>query len=197
MAQQVSAATFREIMRCVPSPVTVVTTTDGREICGMTAGSFTSICLEPPLVSFNVTRTSSMYAVIEHAEICAIHVLGEDQVELARWFAKPDLDGTEQLAEVSHRIEEDGVPVLPTTLGVLKAVLINEYGAGDSSVFVARVTATQRFREGGPLLYYKSGYRAIGGSAKGLSQSTVSALAARSSSDSSDSDTPAPNSAKS
>ena len=195
MAQEVSGAAFREIMRYVPSPVTVITTTNGREICGMTAGSFTSICLEPPLVSFNVTRTSGMYGVIKNAAKCAVHVLGEEQAELARWFAKPNLDGTKQLGEVSHHIDEDGLPIMPQTLGVLKTAIVDEHEAGDSSVFIARVTAVERYRDGGPLVYYKSAYRTVGGSAEPFTYSAVSTVAGSSSSDASE--TPAPNNAKS
>ena len=161
----------------------------------MTAGSFTSICLEPPLVSFNVTRTSGMYSVIKDASVCAVHILGEEQVDLARWFAKPDLDGVEQLGEVSHRVDDDGVPIMPQTLGVLKAAIVDEHEAGDSSVFIARVTKVERFRDGNPLLYYKSAYHGIGGRVEQLAYSTASAAAGSSSSDTSD--TPAPNNAKS
>lgn len=195
MAKEVSGAALREIMRRVPSPVTVVTTTSGGEIRGMTAGSFTSICLEPPLVSFNVTRTSGMYRVIKDADVCAIHLLGERQADMARLFARPDLDGPEQFAEAASSIDAYGLPILEETFGVLKGELIGEHPAGDSAIFVVRVVEIDKQREGRPLLYYRSSYRTMGGSAEELNYVSVSAVENCSSSESPD--TPTPNNAKS
>lgn len=195
MTDSISGAALREMMRRVPSPVTVITTTTGGEIRGMTAGSFTSICLEPPLVSFNVTRTSGMYRVITDASYCAIHLLDEHQVDMARLFARPDLEGADQFVDVSHSFDEHHLPIIEETCGVLKAELIAEHEAGDSAVFIGRVTATRKQREGHPLLYYKSSYRSIGGSAEQSAQVSVSTVGNSSSSDSPD--TPTPNNAKS
>lgn len=195
MPEDVSGAALREIMRRVPSPVTIVTTVSRGEIRGMTAGSFTSICLEPPLVSFNVTRTSGMYRVIKEASFCAVHLLGEGQLGLARWFARPDLDGPEQFDDVPYRIDDHGLPIIRDTFGVLTAALIAEHEAGDSAVMIARVVDTNPQREGRPLLYYKSSYRTIGEEAEESAYRSLSAPANGASNEASD--TPTPNSAKS
>lgn len=152
-------------MRRVPSPVTVVTASVEGDRYGMTAGSFASVSLEPPLVSFNVTRSSGMYGVIGRADRCAIHLLREEQVDLAHRFARPDLSGEAQFESVSHR-EVESLPLLDDTLGVLVAELEAEYPAGDTALFVARVERIRDLDLGGPLLYFSSSYRGIGGLAE-------------------------------
>lgn len=197
MSSHVSGTALRDFMRHVPSPVAVVTTAHEGDIRGMTAGSFTSVCLEPPLVSFNVTRTSAMYRVIKDASFCAIHILDEGQTDLSNWFARPDLTGDEQFAEVDHSIDDHNVPVIKQTLGVLKARLVSSCEAGDTELFVAEIIDIEAGTKGRPLLYYMSSYRGIGGPAKAASdpQDPEPAAVKRSSSDSPD--TPTPKKAKS
>lgn len=161
MSRSVEVDAFRRVMRRVPSPVTVVTSSVDGDRYGMTAGSFTSVSLEPPLVSFNVTRNSGMYGVIGRADRCAVHFLREEQVDLAHWFARSDLTGEAQFEEVAHR-EIDGLPLLEGTLGILEADIEAEHPAGDTALFVARVERIRELDLGGPLLYFSSSYRSIG-----------------------------------
>lgn len=161
MPPSASSDAFRRIMRRVPSPVTIVTCSAEGDRYGMTAGSFTSVSLEPPLVSFNVTRGSGMYGVIGRAERCAIHLLREEQVDLAHRFARSDLSGEEQFEGIAHG-EARGVPLIPDTLGILETTIEAEHEAGDTALFIARVERIRDLDPGGPLLYFSSSYRRVG-----------------------------------
>ncbi len=152
---------LRSIMRRVPSPVVVVTAA-AHEVRGATIGSFTSVSLTPPLISFNVAVDSQMYPVITAAERFAVHVLREEQAELSRHFALPDLPGKEQFLNVPHRKEEDGLPILFDALGILLCRRYAIHPAGDHAIIVGKVESVEEQGAGRPILYYNRSYRALG-----------------------------------
>ena len=161
---------LRAVMRRVASPVTIVTAAAGGVLRGATIGSFTSVSLDPPLVSFNVQKGSSLHDVLLAADAFAVHLLGENQADLATHFAIPDVGSSEQFRTVEHAHPEPDVPpILPDVFGVLHCTCWAVHDAGDHTLFLGRV---ERVTEGearsassgqaGPLLYYDRSYRAVG-----------------------------------
>ncbi len=154
---------LRAVMQRLASPVTVVTAAAGGERRGATIGSFTSVALDPPLVSFNVQKPSAFHAVLRAADAFAVHLLGEDQADLAAHFALPDLEGDAQFAAVPHtRAGPDGPPILAGTVGVLHCRPWAVHDVGDHSLFLGRVLRVTESGATGPLLYYARSYRAVG-----------------------------------
>ncbi len=149
-------------MRRVPSPVVVVTARGGDEARGITIGSFSSVALDPPLVSFNVGRDSSMFDVMEGCDRFAVHVLGEGQAHLAKQFAIPGLSGPEQFESVPHERDSHGTPILEGGSGVLHCRPHDSVHAGDHSLYVGRVVEVEERPDQGAVLYYKSDYRGVG-----------------------------------
>lgn len=162
MSEPVDGETLRQVMRRVPSPVTVVTAADATEARGITIGSFTSVALKPPLVCFNVNHDAQMHDVILDASRFAVHVLGEEQAPLANHFAVPDLSGAEQLRAVPHVINEHGTPVLDDVTAVLHCVHHDVFTAGDKSIIIGRVVDVQVTDGRGAVLYYRRTYHGIG-----------------------------------
>jgi flavin reductase (DIM6/NTAB) family NADH-FMN oxidoreductase RutF len=154
--------TFRALMRRVPSPVVVVTARGPQEARGITIGSFSSVALDPPLVSFNVARDSRMFDVMEACERYAVHVLGEDQAHLAKQFAVPDLTGHEQFEAVDHACDAHGTPILEGGSAVLHCRPHDAMPAGDHRLYVGRVVEMEERADQGAVLYYKSDYRGVG-----------------------------------
>jgi flavin reductase (DIM6/NTAB) family NADH-FMN oxidoreductase RutF len=155
---------LRAVMRRVASPVTVVTVASGRERRGATIGSFTSVSLDPPLVSFNVQKASSFYAAISNTDAFAIHLLTEGQAELANHFALPDLTSEAQFRDVPHdQPAPDRPPILDGTFGVLHCRRYAVHDAGDHALFIGRVERVVEAGGEGPLLYYARSYRGVGG----------------------------------
>lgn len=163
MPESVDGETLRQVMRRVPSPVTVITAADEDEARGITIGSFTSVALEPPLICFNVNHDAQMHDVILDASRFAVHILGEEQAPLANHFAVPDLSGAEQLRAVPHVIDEHGTPVLDDAAAVLHCVHHDVFTAGDKSIIVGRVVDVHVADDRGAVLYYKRTYRGVGG----------------------------------
>jgi len=156
-------------MRHVPSPVTIVTVSAAGERRGATIGSFTSVSLEPPLVSFNVMKGTGFHRLIRQAGDVAIHVLSENQAELAEHFAQPDMTETEQFEEVDLRGDRSpsSPPILRDVQAILHGHVDQTIPVGDHHLVIVRVKHVETsVREGavtgGPLLYLAGAYRGIG-----------------------------------
>lgn len=162
MSEAVDPTTFRVIMRRVPSPVVVVTVAAGSKMRGITIGSFTSVALEPPLISFNVTCDAATHDLLDEADRFAVHVLGEGQAYLAKHFAVPDLSGAEQFESVPHQRDAHGTPILDGVSAVLHCVPHEQFAVADHSIFIGRVTGVEERPDDGAVLYYQRSYRGVG-----------------------------------
>ena len=163
---------LRAVMRRVASPVTVVTAASRGVLRGATIGSFTSVSLEPALVSFNVQKGSSLHDVLRAADAFAVHLLGDDQADLATHFALPDLTSAEQFRGVAHAYAADAPdepPLLHGVFGVLHCRTWAVHDVGDHALFLGRVervtggeARSASSGQAGPLLYFDRSYRAVG-----------------------------------
>lgn len=162
MSEPVDGSTFRALMRRVPSPVVVVTAQGPEETRGITIGSFSSVALNPPLVSFNVARDARMYAVMEGCSRFAVHVLGEGQAYLAKQFAVSGLTGAEQFQSIPHSRDAYGTPILEGVSAVLHCVPHDSLSAGDHVLYVGRVVDFEEQSDSGAVLYYRQSYRGVG-----------------------------------
>ncbi len=151
---------LRHALRDLPTPVAVVTTDPG-EPRGATIGSFTSVSLDPALVSFNVTHGTALHGALSEGYDWAVHLLASDQTDVAEHFARSDLEGEHQLAPFDHS-RGGGPPVLQGALAVLVCEPHARFEAGDHSVFVGRVTGIIEGAGSEPLLYYRQSYRGVG-----------------------------------
>lgn len=153
---------LRETLRAVASPVVVVTVGDGgAETRGATIGSFASVSLDPPLVSFNVTHGSQLHLALGTADGFAVHLLAADQAAVATHFARPDLSAEAQTAG-SDGTRAGGLYRLDETLGTLACTVRTRVVAGDHTVYVGEVTDIAPGRDAPPLLYYQQSYRGVG-----------------------------------
>ncbi len=162
MDDRVSPDSLRAVMRRVPATVAVLTASANGRKRGMTVGSFTSVSLDPILVSFNVGKNSTMHEIVMHADTMVVHLLREDQAHYSEHFAAPDLASELQFEGINHSLLDDGTPVLSDTLAYVRCRKTAKYDAGDHSLIVAEVLEVVHQNEGEPLLYYNTHYRAIG-----------------------------------
>lgn len=181
MPEPVEGSAFRTTMRRVPSPVVVVTASAEGTARGITIGSFTSVALEPPLVSFNVGRESRMYGVMEVCSHFAVHVLSEEQVHLAKRFAVPGLTGPEQFEGVPYTEDRNGTPLLKDVSARFHCTPQDSMEAGDHTLYVGLVTEIDRPPNAGAVLYYQSTYRGVGSELSSIELSPVKRVSSESS----------------
>jgi flavin reductase (DIM6/NTAB) family NADH-FMN oxidoreductase RutF len=128
--------------------VTVVTTgTEGGPVA-ITANSFSSVSLDPPLVLWSIGRHSRRFDAFANSSHYAIHVLAEDQADLCWRFSKSGSD----FADLDLVWNEHGVPLLPRALARFECSVADRFAAGDHMILLGRVLELET-QEGAPLLF--------------------------------------------
>ena len=153
---------FRSAMRQVPSCVAAVTTAHHQDFRGLTIGSLASVSLDPPLISFNVMRSSRMHDLITCAERYAVHILSEKQAALSVLLAAPELTGPQQFATIPHTRDADGIPLIQDTVVILHCQPYRSYPLGDHTVLIGHVVRTTEGAGIRPLVYHDGQYRQLG-----------------------------------
>jgi flavin reductase (DIM6/NTAB) family NADH-FMN oxidoreductase RutF len=151
---------FRTALGWFATGVTIVTTvTPTGDLVGITANSFNSVSLDPPLVLFSLDRRAYSLKLFEEAGVFAINVLGEDQKELSSTFARagaPKWDG------VRFEVWDTGAPIIEDTLASFDCRVQAVHDGGDHVIFLGRVLRMRSTQEGRPLLYFRGRYNKIG-----------------------------------
>jgi flavin reductase (DIM6/NTAB) family NADH-FMN oxidoreductase RutF len=160
--RSVSAPEYRAALRRHPAGVTIVTLNSRGGPVGFTATSFASLSLDPPLVSFNITCTSSSIGALQSAESVVVHLLGAHQLPLAQRFSR---SAEERFSDESLWSPLDtGEPVLHGTPTWIHSQVQQLIPAGDSVLVVCRVVRVYWDDDGArahaPLLYHKGTYSA-------------------------------------
>lgn len=118
---------------------------------GFAAISVVSVSLSPPLVSFNIAKTSSSLAVLDRTRRAALHLLGDDQEHLATRFAA---DRARRFADDGSWGWADGLPEVHGTALRLVTTVINLVDAGDSHLAIARVDRATDGETAYPLIHH-------------------------------------------
>ncbi|MEU9129701.1 flavin reductase family protein [Kitasatospora sp. NPDC048540] len=142
---------LRSTLRRHAAGVTVITVPGP---AGFTATSFTSVSLEPALVSFYLSATASSAPAVRAAEAFTVHVLERGQEELATRFAR---SGTDRFAGTAWRPGEHGTPLLDGVAAWLTARPVLLQPVGDHLLVVGEVLAAGA-QGGEPLLHHDGGF---------------------------------------
>jgi flavin reductase (DIM6/NTAB) family NADH-FMN oxidoreductase RutF len=148
---------YRNAAGCFATGVTIVTTLDhdGGKV-GITANSFTSLSLNPPLVLFCVDAKINSFEAFESCRHFNINILREDQMELSNNFAR---SSDEKWDGIEHGYGENGCPAFSSSVAVLECDKHAMYEGGDHLIMVGEVTRMDYVDgECRPLLYYKGSY---------------------------------------
>jgi len=125
--------------------VTIVTCLGpARELVGMTANSFSSVSLDPPLVLWSLDRSARSFAAFAAAREFAFSVLAQHQAELSNRFAIP---GADKFAGVDWTPGHGGVPLIAGAAAHIECVHHAAFDGGDHLIVVGRVTRFVRFEE--------------------------------------------------
>jgi flavin reductase (DIM6/NTAB) family NADH-FMN oxidoreductase RutF len=135
---------------------------DGEPI-GMTANSFTSVSLDPPLVLLCVARSAASYAAMEQTERYAVHILHDDQHEVSSAFARSAKSGAQKFADVAWHVGPDGLPLLDECLARIQCTITTRVELGDHVGYVARVDVAEAEEAGAPLAFFRGRYASLAG----------------------------------
>lgn len=152
----VDAAAFRETLGHYPTGVAVVTAcdTDGAPI-GMVVGTFSSISLDPPLVSFSPQKNSATFALLRECETFGVNVLAADQEDLCRRMAT---GGAQKFDGVEWTIGAHGAPIIDGVVAWVECAWDQIVEAGDHYIVLGQVLALDVPRPTPPLLFFQGSY---------------------------------------
>lgn len=147
---------FRRVMGHFVTGVTVVTTSHGRQVRGMTANSVTSVSLEPLSVLICVNREAITHSILTAAGVFCVNVLSDGQEALSRACARPDTLEAE-LKGVPFRKGVTGAPIIEGALAYLDCRVAGSMEFGTHTIFVGE-TIDVGAVEGRPLVFYRGQY---------------------------------------
>jgi flavin reductase (DIM6/NTAB) family NADH-FMN oxidoreductase RutF/pimeloyl-ACP methyl ester carboxylesterase len=153
------ARTLRDALGCFATGVTVVTTLDGEgQPVGLTANSFTSVSLDPPLLLVCIAKTASSLDALEAAENFAVNVLHIGQQPTSNLFAKA---GEERFATTPWSRGHNGAPLLSGALANFECRRHALHEGGDHVILVGEVVRARFEPRRDPLLYFRGKYRRL------------------------------------
>lgn len=151
----VSPTVMREVLGHFVSGIVVITASGPAGPLGFTCQSFSSLSLEPPLVSFAAARSSRTWPRIRAAGAFCVNVLAADHQEISAGFAR---SGVDKFAGVTWRPGPSGAPVLEGVSAWIDCVLRDEFDGGDHTIVVGRVQDLGADPARLPLLFYRGRY---------------------------------------
>ncbi|MEQ8743136.1 flavin reductase family protein [Parasphingorhabdus sp.] len=146
---------FRNALSSFATGVTIATTKDaaGQPI-GVTASSFNSVSLDPPLVLWSLAKKSHSFAAFSSSGHFAVHVLAATQEDLSNRFAR---SGQDKFGDLDWRDGPHGSPVLGEHAALFQCLTRNIYEGGDHVIIVGEVMDFEARNES-PLLFHGGSY---------------------------------------
>lgn len=149
---------FRQALGAFTTGVTIVTTRgpDGLDY-GLTANSFNSVSIDPPMVLWSINKDSSSAQAFTEGSHFAVHILSTDQEPLSNRFAKSSAD---KFAELELQRGPSEIPLLDGCSARFQCKTTYQYEGGDHIILVGEVLAFDRFDKA-PLVFHSGGYRRL------------------------------------
>lgn len=158
---------FRKSLSRFATGVTVITTfapgakkgdTVTNSFVGITASSFNSVSLTPPLVLWSLDHRASSFPLFKAGTHYAVNVLAVDQVDLCHRFSSGKGD---RFAQTEYTLGQTGLPILNGALAWFECHNRSRYQEGDHVIFVGEVERCGYTENGNPLVYHKGQFNDI------------------------------------
>ena len=145
-------AEFRAALGMFATGVTIITArNDKGDLIGLTANSFNSVSMSPPLVLWSLSQAASSMAAFSAGSHYAINILGAGQKALAERFA---MKGGERWSGVAFEEGVGGAPLLQGAAATFECFNRSRYQEGDHVIFVGEVERCTRQADASPLLFH-------------------------------------------
>ncbi|HEY3686478.1 MAG TPA: flavin reductase family protein [Streptosporangiaceae bacterium] len=155
--QGVDGRHFRNVMGRFATGVVAITAVEPESgvATGLTANSFTSVSLDPPLVAFCVAHTSTTWPLLRRSRRHCVNILGERQRDVCVQLAAK---GVDKFRGLGWSASPSGTPMLDGALAWIECAIEAEHPAGDHTIVVARVHHLDHNHDGGPLVFFRGDY---------------------------------------
>jgi flavin reductase (DIM6/NTAB) family NADH-FMN oxidoreductase RutF len=156
---QLTGEVLRGAFAAFPSGVTAVAALVEGTPVGLAASSFTSVSLDPPLVSVCIARTSTTWPKLRDVPRIGVSVLAEDHGDIARTLAGRSDD---RFANLEWKDDGTGAVLVMGSALWLTCTVDAELPAGDHDIVLLRIAELQVFPEVAPLIFHASSFRQLG-----------------------------------
>ena len=147
--------TLRQAFGAFPSGVVAVAASVKGQLTGIAASSFTSISIDPPLVSFSVADSSSTWPLLREADHLGISVLADHHDDICRQLAGPR---EERFDGLPFAVTEGGAVLLSEAVATFDVTVHDEIAAGDHTIVLLRSHGVGTGDGQHPLVFHKSGF---------------------------------------
>ena len=153
---------FRDTLGRFATGVTVVTTGEEPNFVGMTAQSFSSLSLDPPLVLVCVDKNASMLPLLKETAAFTVNVLADSDADVSNFFASSKRPPPpHQFDDAPHSLGVTGQPRLACATTVFDCRLHEVLEGGDHEIIVGYVEAIARQSEASPIIFFGGEYRSL------------------------------------
>jgi len=153
---------LRKAMRNWATGITIVTATHEGIQHGMTVSSFTSLSLEPPLLSVSLYKTSRTHELVSAAGHFGVTILAADQEEISNRFAGRIPDTEDRLDGLNVETLVSGAPFITGGLSFFDCRVTQSVLLGTNTLFIAEILDARSLDDGDPLLYFNQKYQKLG-----------------------------------
>ena len=152
---------LRNALGCYPTGVTIITAPDDADgMVGITANSFASVSLDPPLVLWSLDKSAYSLDAFTKAGYFAVNVLAQSQLEMSRHFATRQEDKFEG---VDYEIGEGGVALFAGSAARFQCRTVATHEGGDHVIFLGEVISFEYRPHVEPLVFTHGRYAEIVG----------------------------------
>jgi flavin reductase (DIM6/NTAB) family NADH-FMN oxidoreductase RutF len=151
---------FRRALGNFATGVTIITAVspEGEKV-GVTASSFNSLSMDPPLILWSSIKESLSCEIFESASHFAVNILASDQMDMSNHFARQNED---KFAGVEWEAGLGGAPIFPNCAGRFQCETYDKLDGGDHWIFVGKVIAFDDFGRP-PLCFHQGAYSMVFG----------------------------------
>ncbi|WP_082623955.1 flavin reductase family protein [Nocardioides sp. Soil805] len=147
--------TLRDAFGAFPSGVVAVAASVRGQLTGIAASSFTSVSIDPPLVSFSIATTSSTWPLLREASHLGISVLADHHDDICRQLAGPR---EQRFDGLPFAVTEDGAVLLDEAVATFDVTVHEEIEAGDHLIVLLALHAVGTGDGEHPLVFHRSGF---------------------------------------
>ena len=147
--------TLRDAFGAFPSGVVAVAASVKGQLTGIAASSFTSVSIDPPLVSFSIATTSSTWPLLREAGHLGISVLADHHDDICRQLAGPR---EQRFDGLPFAVTEDGAVLLDEAVATYDCTIHDEIEAGDHVIVLLALHAVGAGDGEHPLVFHRSGF---------------------------------------
>lgn len=147
-------ALYRDVMGAFATGVTVMTLQGDGPRLGVTASSFNTVSLDPPLILWSLALKAPSLDAFRRHDVFAVNVLSAAQKDVALQFARPSDDKFAGIATVPG---QHGAPLITGALAHVECRTVARYPGGDHEIMLAEVLTLRR-GDGDPLIFQRGAF---------------------------------------